>query len=320
MFTPKEVIFAPTGRCNLHCSHCRVERSKGELDIGLAKTFLESCAKAGIERLGFSGGEPFLRPDFLAEIIKSAVAQDMYFDRLMTNGVFWRTEKELDSALEAIYESGFDGTLGLSHDIYHGQEAGKLARFLSMVYKKSGRKDNVEILSVRSENEKNLISDFEFIAEKLGGRLELSGSEPVRIVDNNFIANRAAMLDGASLYINILRFPYSAHASENAWNAAHWFQDDYCEGPGQLLYVHPDGSVAVCCGFANERPELVIGSIKEDAGKLIEKARIKASVKARYEFGLGNTRKALEAQGVVFPGKSGDQCFFCDYLCHKGLA
>lgn len=326
MFKPTELIFAPTGRCNLHCTHCRVNRNSGELDINSAKSFLESCADAGIDKLGFSGGEPFLRPDFLIEIIKSAIDNNMFFDRLMTNGVFWETENELMSIIEGIFEAGFDGTIGLSYDYYHGQKLEKLVTFLNAVFKISGRKDCVEILTVRSEKDEAFLSNFHTLAKTLKGKLELIDSEPARIAENEPFEYKHTSTDyisedtGARLYINVLLFPYSAEATEGTWTAKHWFKDDYCEGPGQLFYVHPDGSVAVCCGFANERPELKIGTIHDSAAKLLEKAAGNPYVITRYEAGLLNTKKALEAKGIVFPGKTMDQCFFCDYLCNKGLA
>ncbi len=320
MFDPDEVIFAPTGRCNLACAHCRVPRDSGELRIDEASAFLASCAEAGLSRVGFSGGEPFLRLDFLTALTGVAVEAGLFFDRLMTNGDWWASEAELGDSLAAVYGSGFDGLVGLSYDAYHGQTPDRVATFLSAVYAASGRRDAAEILSVRSDDDAGQLSGLQVIAARLGGRLETDGREPVRIVDEAFLRRSPADPDdGSALSLPVQRFPRSPGASEDGWGANAWFREDYCEGPGNVFYVHPDGRVAVCCGFANERPSLCIGTVRDSFATLMENAAASPVVRARYDTGLGALRERLEARGERFPGKADDPCFFCDYLCSRGL-
>ena len=45
---------------------------------------------------------------------------------------------------------------------------------------------------------------------------------------------------------------------------ATWFEEDYCEGPGQALIVNPKGEVKPCCGFASDLDQLTIGNIHTD--------------------------------------------------------
>ncbi len=333
MFKPAEVIFAPTGQCNLKCSHCRVSRDSPELSVADAMAFLEACADGGVERVGFSGGEPFLRPDFLLELIRLAVDRGLFFDRLMTNGDWWRDEGELRASLDAIYQAGYDGTIGLSYDSYHAQEPRRIAIFMSTVFDVWKRKDLIEILSVRSDDEDDFIRGLTQVAEALGGRLETADGqtadgktadgetvdgEPARIVDQAWLSRSASSPDdGAGLIVPIIRSPRSRSAEEGAWDAKRWFSDDFCAGPGNVFYVHPDGNVAVCCGFANENPELIIGTISDSLATLMRSASEKPQVKACYDLGLATIRKRLEQEGVSFPGKTDDMCFFCDYLCSR---
>lgn len=318
MFHPEEVIFAPTGRCNLHCSHCRVSRGPAELNAADAIRFLDTCVEGGIERVGFSGGEPFLRPDFLLDVSRAAVARGLYFDRLMTNGDWWLDEEGLQSSLAALYEAGFDGIIGVSYDSYHGQSPQRLATFLRAVFETWGRKDAVEILSVRSDDDRTFLLDLANVAQALGGQVEYSGEhdgEPVRIFDGVWSAREPSSPDdGSGLIINIVRSPRSRSAEEDAWSAVDWFIDDYCAGPGNVFYVHPDGSVAVCCGFANENSDLIIGTVADSYDALMQAAAALPKVSDCYDTGLATIRKRLEASGVRFPGKTDDICFFCDYL------
>ncbi len=323
MFHPEEVIFAPTGRCNLTCAHCHVTRGQDELPVSDATAFLDTCADAGIERVGFSGGEPFLRLDFLVAVTKAAVARGLFFDRLMTNGDWWADERELEAGLCAVFDAGFDGVIGLSWDAYHGQAPARVRSFIDAAATVWGRKDAVEILSVRSPDDLSFLRDLEGVARALGGRVEKLAGEPARIVDDIFSSrSESDPDDGAGLNIQVQRFPRSRSAAEgvqgkaDAWGDASWFVDDLCAGPGNVFYVHPDGSVAPCCGFANESAALKLGTVRDSYDRLMENAQANAQVRACFDEGLGSVRKRLEAAGIRFPGKTRDICFFCDRLCN----
>ncbi len=59
-----------TSRCNLHCSHCYINPVSGapkESELNLAETtrILDEIADEGCLWLLLTGGEPFIRPDFL---------------------------------------------------------------------------------------------------------------------------------------------------------------------------------------------------------------------------------------------------------------
>ena len=337
MFAPEEVIFAPTSQCNLNCAHCRVTRSSDLLDVGAAIRFLESCNDAGIDRLGFSGGEPFLRVDFLAALSRAAVERGMLFDRLMTNGVWHRDAGALREAVAAVEGAGFDGVYGLSVDSWHDQEPEKLVQFIQTVFDIRGRRDCVEILSVQARDEGPCLDKLRAIAAALGGELELDrhGGEPLSIADRIWKERPETGEDvPEALFIDIHRFPYSAAMSPEGegadpaleaarsrpWADAEWFEDDLCTGPGNVLYVHPTGEVAACCGFANENEGLILGNIARDGYEaLMAKAEESPQVRTCYGSGLGALRQRLESKGFAFPGKTSDQCYFCDWCARKGL-
>ncbi|MGD9939335.1 MAG: radical SAM/SPASM domain-containing protein [Clostridia bacterium] len=327
MFKPEEIIFAATAQCNLACGHCRVTRIPQELESPMAIAFMESCRGRGVERIGFSGGEPFLRPDFLYDVCRAAVEKDYYFGRLMTNGCWADDEAGYMAALEPLHEAGFDGIFGLSFDSWHGNDVVKAAGFLQAVFRIWGRKDVAEILAVNAPRQDGSAEGSAVAADEaaltalatgLGGVLQPgSAGQPAAIVDQAWLARTAADPDdGSGLYLPVQRFPYSAAADEEAWGAEAWFENDYCEGPGNVFYVHPDGRVAVCCGFANENDELIIGNIACDGyDQLMAKAAASTQVHQCYDLGLAAFARQQEAAGRVFPGKTGDLCFFCDYLC-----
>lgn len=320
MFHPEEVIFAPTGQCNLSCAHCRVSRPAARLELTSALAFLDGCLENGIDRVGFSGGEPFLEPDFLVGLCRGAVERGMIFDRLMTNAVWYRDLPSLEAILGRLFEAGFDGQFGLSIDSWHDQDEEKLLGFIEAAFGIWSRRDVVDILSVQAPDEGPGLAKLEAISRRFGGVLEIEGGEPLAIIDHSHDARLAEGEDVAeALCMDIFRFPYSASAAEGAWGAKDWFVDDHCEGPGNVLYVHPDSRVAACCGFANEAESLVLGRLGVDSpATMLARAASMPHIQACYGDGLGELRSRLEAQGMAFPGKTGDQCFFCDWLCVQG--
>lgn len=316
MFRPEEVIFAPTGECGLACPHCKVARDRGELSIADALAFLDACAAGGIERVGFSGGEPFLRSEFVAELCRAAVDRGMLFDRLMTSGDWWADEAELLETLASVRDAGFDGVIGLSWDAYHGQKLSRMTYFARAVFEAWGRRDVLEILAVRSPDDSDLFADFSKAALELGCSLETAFGEPSRLVDRAFERRSEEDPDDGSLLSVPITLSLKSEAGTDArWEDDAWFVDDYCAGPGNVFYVHPDGSVAPCCGFANERPELTIGTVKDGFDALMERAGANLMVRAAFDEGLGRVRSRLEASGRRFPGKTRDICAFCERLC-----
>lgn len=283
MFNPTEIIFSATTACNLHCSHCFVNRDSKKLSPETCIAFLNSAinSASSIDRIGFSGGEPFLYFDFILSLTEAALKLDLMFDQIMTNGDWWKNEEELRNTLQQLYDAGYDGKIGLSWDSFHGQNEERMIIFIKTVQEIFGD-DSINIQRVSSE-----LSDF-----------PTPSDIPVYILPQSFPSD-----------------------DSHAWQAKKWFKDDYCEGPGQILYVHADGNIAPCCGFANENKELFIGNIKQDFPTVMQQASENKMIKICYEKGLGKYKKELKKQlkrkGQKFPGKCNDICSFCDFVCRN---
>ena len=75
-FRPNYLSFAGTYQCNLTCPHCCVPIEwTDRLDIDVALRFLEDAHREGIDILGFTGGEPFLYPEFLVALTRRATGE-----------------------------------------------------------------------------------------------------------------------------------------------------------------------------------------------------------------------------------------------------
>ena len=311
-FHPTEIIFSSTTACNLHCEHCFINRTPRKLEIADAVKLIESCVESGgqarpdgtllpvIDRIGFSGGEPFLYMDFLIEVTKAAISHDLMFDQIMTNGDWWQNESDLAATLQKLYDAGYDGKIGLSWDSYHGQTTDRMETFIRTVQEIFGE-DSINIQTVEDENK---------------------GGESLPLARTSLLTTPSAGdTPTTPPDIPVYTLP-RAYTSDDprAWQARHWFKEDYCQGPGNILYVHADGNIAPCCGFANENPALFIGTIHDSFETIMQKAAANPMIKICYEEGLSHYRrhglkKCLRSQGKKLPGTTGDICTLCDFVC-----
>lgn len=291
-FNPTEIIFACTTLCNLRCAHCFVERIPERLNTDDAKKLILSCKKnpeSKIEKIGFSGGEPFLEADFLGEVSSFARKNDFMFDQIMTNGVWWKTEDELIQTLQRIQDCGYDGKIGISYDNFHGQNYEKIRTFCNAVNKIFGE-ESINIQAVADP----------FLDDEKTEKLE-----------------RELNALGEDFSADIFILPQTFEGSdERGWKSKKWFKEDFCAGPGNILFIHPSGNIAPCCGFANENSALFIGKITDSFEQIMQNAAQNKMIKFCFETGLSRRAKEIEKSGKKMPGtgRTDDICTFCDFL------
>lgn len=308
IFKPVEVLFSPTSECNLSCRHCDNENSSSRLSPAAARKFLDGCGRMGVERVGFTGGEPFLALSFLCDVAGHAIKTGFLFDRIMTNGVWYNNKRELDDSLKRLYASGYDGSICVSVDAFHRQRLPKLAYFIKKTLSTWKRPDVVSIACVVGGRDRMTERKIKGLANILKARLLGFGGKNARV-------------KGGGVFIKILKIDLSvagrAGKLKSAWGNK-WFTEDYCEGPGNVFFVNGKGDVRPCCGYAAETKTLKIGNIYKDSpSDMIKKARNNRFIFTVFSRGLSKIRENLESQGLRFPGKTDDNCFFCDYLMKK---
>lgn len=321
-FNPEEIIFCPTSACSLKCGHCFVNQKAGNSKVEDAVSFLKDCCSHGITKVGFSGGEPFLNLDWTCTIIEESVKNEMIFDRLMTNGVWWKDEKELFEKLQKARDAGFDGKIGLSWDYFHiaaGASLQKVAMFITACHQVFDNETCVEILSVvHGSDLKHDDIDFKDNLIELG--LTIGGYVAGYTDKKTKNGQLAIVNDFGELTVPVYRFSQSFLPEPGVkWHDKKWWTEDFCQSTGNVFYVHSDGRVAPCCGFANEEDALIIGNITDGFEKLMENASQNRMVNLCYCQGLENYRLELErTEGKkAIPGRTNDMCMFCAWVCRK---
>jgi MoaA/NifB/PqqE/SkfB family radical SAM enzyme len=278
----------------------------------VALRFLEDAAAQGIGILGLTGGEPFLYPEFVHTVCRRAAELGFRFDKIMTNGVWHEDIRQLQDVLDKLAATGYAGKLGLSVDKFHGIQTEKLVEFCRVARRVFDR-DSIIALSYASRHPDQGLEPARKLAEALGAVIEWS---PLL---------RRYLLVAPDLTItlnwNHLAPVERAEQFAPAWDGA-WFEEDYCEGPGQALIVNPKGEVKPCCGFASDLDQLTIGNIHHDSvATIIRRARKHPYVGKVFRHGLTAIRDEILARDPqALPAATSNHCFFCWYVLTHGLA
>jgi hypothetical protein len=312
-FRPNYLSFAGTYQCNLDCPHCCVPIEwTDRLDIAAALRFLEDARSSGVATLGFTGGEPFLYPEFVIAITRRAAALGYRFDKAMTNGVWHTDAAHLRGILRELADAGFTGRLGLSVDKFHGVHTAKAAEFCRVARQVFGR-DNIVSLSYASRHPDLGLEPARTLARELDA-----------VIDWSPLLRRYLLVSPdltMTLNWNHLAPLERAERFEGAWDGT-WFEEDYCEGPGQALIVNPRGDVKPCCGFASDLDQLTIGNIyRHNVKQIIRRARRHPYVGKVFREGLTAIRdEILTRDPDAFPQGTSNHCYFCWYVLTRGLA
>jgi organic radical activating enzyme len=313
IFRPNYLSFSGTYQCNLTCPHCCVPIEwPDRLAIPVATRFLEEAADFGIGIVGFTGGEPFLYPEFLFALCRRAVELGLRFDKIMTNGVWFEYEAQLISILQQLEATGYSGKLGLSVDKFHGKHTEKLVIFCRAARAVFGR-DNILSLSYASPAPDRGLQPVHELAKALDAVVEWSDLlRHFLLVGPDFTM---------TLNWNHLAAVERAEHLPSNWDGQ-WFEEDYCEGPGQALIVTPKGEVKPCCGFASDLDQLTIGNVHDDSlMDIVDRARNHPYIGKLFREGLTAIRDEVLARDPnAFPGATSNHCFFCWYVLTRGLA
>ncbi len=311
-FRPNYLSFAGTYQCNLTCPHCCVPIEwPDRLAIPVALRFLEQAHRYGIRTLGFTGGEPFLYPEFVIALTKRAAELGFRFDKIATNGVWFSDNRRLEAVLSELSAAGYSGKLGLSVDKFHGVQTSRLAEFCRASRRAFGR-DNIVSISYASRHPDQGLDPVRALAGELGA-----------VIDWSDLLGRYLMVSAeltVTLNWNHLAPVERAERLTGGWDGT-WFEEDYCEGPGQALIVNPRGEVKPCCGFASDLDQLTIGNIHKDSvGAIVRRARKHPYVGKVFREGLAAIRDEILARDPnALPGVTSNHCYFCWYVLAKGI-
>ena len=248
---------APTSAIST-CPHCCVPIEwPDRLDIDVALRFLEDAHAYGIRTLGFTGGEPFLYPEFVVALTRRGAELGFRFDKIDDQRrLASATSSTWSKRLTDLRDAGFTGKLGLSVDKFHGtKHTAKLAEFCRTARRVFDR-DNIVSLSYASRAPDQGLEPI----QRAGRRNSTPSSTGPTLLGRYLLVTPDLTM---TLNWNHLAPVERAEKLAGGWDGD-WFEEDYCEGPGQALDRQPKGEVKPCCGFASDLDQLTIGNIHTD--------------------------------------------------------
>lgn len=115
-FYPATAKLTITTRCNFRCGHCFQDGYRTEEVISLeeADLFLRKCHEGGIRSVSIFGGEPFLYPERVFDIIALAEEQGMRVHGIVTNGYWCSSAERVTEYLQRLKSLRYRGSVCIS--------------------------------------------------------------------------------------------------------------------------------------------------------------------------------------------------------------
>jgi MoaA/NifB/PqqE/SkfB family radical SAM enzyme len=167
--------------CNLHCSMCDISSRKGvledrglrELSTSEMRGIIDGLASLGTLGVGFTGGEPLLRPD-IYELLAHARSRGM-ITHLNSNG-FLLGQKNAEEILAVGVDSlniSLDGARAATHDAIRGMEgcfsrAKEAVRLVDRKRQRGERKLRLKVVCVVQERNVEELPDLARLSAELG--------------------------------------------------------------------------------------------------------------------------------------------------------
>lgn len=308
-YQPTFISFAPSYRCNLSCAHCCVPSGSGD-KLPLEVTFrcLREATDLGVTAVGFTGGEPMLVCDWVADATQEATRRGLEVDDLSTNGVWWSDVSDLEMRLETLKAAGFVGGFHLSVDAFHA-EAGseKQAKFVRAAIGVFGKAGN---LSCAETPKHPAMTALRHLADRLDGEVVEEGEERGRLV-----------LPGCEVpYFRFFVADVGQGSGVGVGTGVDWFGEFDCFGH-DAVYVDPAGEAHFCLGFASYTARsLWLGSVaQEGLTQVVTTAAKNPLIQLLCAEGPAGLRRVIEEREAgVFEQPWQSPCAFCHHCLTDG--
>ncbi|WP_374351441.1 radical SAM/SPASM domain-containing protein, partial [Chitinimonas sp.] len=232
-----------TWACDIRCAHCNQDHVRQHLDVALARQTIRDFHAAGeICRLGFTGGEVFLRYPALLELAGLAHELGLGFG-VVTNGRWAGKPGLAAQRLGALAARGLDN-LVVSYDIYH--QAFVADEVIAHLLEEAGKLGlNRRVYVTRGD-----LTPIARIKTEVANRFDLD-VEQVLVRDMVPVGHVAALAAPAAI-------PYAELEKD-------------CPERNEY-FVWPDGEV-LPCDSVGTTSALSLGNLRQDSVKTIIKRR-----------------------------------------------
>ena len=268
--------------CNIECAHCGIDSSprvKEHMPLSEARRLIiEAAAIEDFGKVTFTGGEPFMFPHELEDLIELSTGLNLD-SRVVTNG-FWAKKIDRGMALLSRMKKAGLGELNFSADRFHldflpastlrnALECARRLGFSRIVsFVNNGEKDPLDDFSELYQIPRSLLFDLRLIIhdEKLIRDLQ---DEHIFIYYGGIIG-----LGRSERTIpDLRRYPMN-----------HFTEAKPCGEVVNKPVIYPDGTFQACCCAGGKIKAFTVGNVRETSlAELYEK------MQQRSHFRLINT-------------------------------
>lgn len=276
-----------TRECNIGCAHCFQDRSSEQARVSFVKELAQKLVERKlISRIGFTGGEAFVRFELLKQLIEISNVLGLP-SGVVTNGFWAKSEQISAERLKPLVQLGL-ATLTLSTDRFHSQFI-DTSRILNALVAAETLNVNTSIYMCYACDE-----DIEWNRQF---KVLLSRDFPNCRVYERAISNLGAAQ-------NIYEPQFARPISDI---------DGRCPR-GTFLSVEADGSVFPCC-MATTHKRLVLGNLYIDGvDELLRKIDANSRVKFFTSCNMKTLGKEIRSLSDIAKKDIVGTCSLCYHL------
>lgn len=283
----QSVHFELTKKCNMKCLHCYQESymndsSEDDLSTSEIEQIAADMKKMNVEKIGISGGEPFMRSD-LFHLLNIMEENEIAISSILTNGI-----KLNEESIEKIRSFGNRCTIFVSLDglnyeamklrgFKRGEDRKRVFNKIVGNIKKALRSD-ISIMintAVTNQNVNDLCAMYDWFRQMgvKGWRVALPKmAGAFRNNQSSFFVDRGTVF---AAYLKLIKRHFETHGPESDFRLQieHFFrmevfdglellspQDAVCdyEGKKESCCIKPNGNITPCPLYL----DLIIGNLK----------------------------------------------------------
>lgn len=299
-----------TERCNIECSHCWFSSGPdrtARMKLEEAVDYIEQAKEIpSVEWISFTGGEPFLLPEMLVNLV--GFASERGFQTECVTNCFWaETEEGAEKRLGKLVDAGLDA-INISADDFHQRHI-PFERVSNCYWAARRLGVKVIIMCTAARSSTLRISN---IKQRLG-------DEGIYIIGDGEHETDVSALAIETGFVPVGR---GTEIPEEEWLIG----ESPVEGPCKIVLrdigIAPSGQVLPCCSAASQVDRVGLGTAKGNSlAELIEEASHRTLFKVLSRDGPAGLSKLL---GSIRRTGFVNKCHLCyevlkDPRLHKTL-
>lgn len=329
-YSPQEIQIRVSLRCNILCRHCYNDSGptqKLSLNLSPLKPLLETARARGIWRASLTGGEIFLFPDQIKEMLPM-IKNSGLSCQLVTNGFWGKTEATALKMLTMIKDAGFDPTRNENFKLGQNASPAQMQKMMATI-----KEDNFvpsdqihlscgeyhrEWISVETIKraievhyrvfERPVLVSFEYGPKR--DELFLKFQEELKsLPDHSYVITKHRII--------FYRFGREIPLTIEETGERHWSTFNFpCGNDMNKIDIEPTGEIFPCCGFHKE-PSLSIGNVfnENDPGKIIEAGNNNKMIRLIQTSTFAKLYAKLKEKHPELPETFAQKCEICKVLC-----